>query len=139
MHSPSFPWYKRNLIKAAKNSKLTQCFIRLQVAPSVQGLLFKDLKQVLRKEQCDAAILITANVPSAKKIVVHGPVDPESGGIPSQFPIQEDTQFVQILQESIDFFSIDENKQPEYFLVDYRTSKSLTSKHFLSNFLNVFN
>ena len=109
------------------NFNFIRRFIRLQVAPSVQGLLFKDLKQVLRKEQCDAAILITANVPSAKKIVVHGPIDPDSGGIPSQFPIQEDTQFVQILQESIDFFSIDENKQPEYFLVDYRTSKLLTN------------
>jgi len=96
--------------------------VRFQVAPSVQGLYFKDLKQILRKEQCDGSILITANVPSAKKIVVHGPLEPEAGGIPSQFPVQEDTQFLQILQESLDFFSIDENKQREYFLVDYRTS-----------------
>lgn len=35
--------------------------------------MFKDLKQILRKEQCDASILLTANVPSAKKIIVHGP------------------------------------------------------------------
>ena len=90
----------------------------------MQGLLFKDLKQILRKEQCDAAILVTANVPSAKKIVVHGPGGLDSGGIPSQFPIQEDTQFSQILQESLDFFGIDENKQREYFLVDHRTSES---------------
>ncbi|XP_046453317.1 protein unc-80 homolog isoform X4 [Daphnia pulex] len=93
------------------------------VAPSVQGLLFKDLKQILRKEQCDASILITANVPSAKKIVVHGPNESDSGAIPSQFPIQEDTQFSQILQESLDFFSIDEHRQREYFLVDYRTNQ----------------
>lgn len=95
----------------------------VQVAPSVQGLLFKDLKQILRKEQCDASILITANVPSAKKIVVHGPNESDSGAIPSQFPIQEDTQFSQILQESLDFFSIDEHRQREYFLVDYRTNQ----------------
>ncbi|XP_045030143.1 protein unc-80 homolog isoform X4 [Daphnia magna] len=93
------------------------------VAPSVQGLLFKDLKQILRKEQCDASILITANVPSAKKIVVHGPNESDSGAIPSQFPIQEDTQFSQILQESLDFFSIDEHRQREFFLVDYRTNQ----------------
>ncbi|EFX80552.1 hypothetical protein DAPPUDRAFT_318531 [Daphnia pulex] len=93
------------------------------VAPSVQGLLFKDLKQILRKEQCDASILITANVPSAKKIVVHGPNESDSGAIPSQFPIQEDTQFSQILQESLDFFSIDEHRHREYFLVDYRTNQ----------------
>lgn len=35
--------------------------------------MFKDLKQILRKEQCDASILLTANVPSTKKIIVHGP------------------------------------------------------------------
>lgn len=35
--------------------------------------MFKDLKQILRKEQCDMAILLTAHAPSAKKIIVHGP------------------------------------------------------------------
>lgn len=93
----------------------------LQVVHSVHGIMFKDLKQILRKEQCDASILLTANVPSAKRIVVHGPQDPDAGGIPSQFPVQEDTQFCQILQESLDFFSIEESKQREYFLVDYKT------------------
>ncbi|KAJ8947309.1 hypothetical protein NQ318_004561 [Aromia moschata] len=45
------------------------------VVHSVHGIMFKDLKQILRKEQCDASILLTANVPSAKKIIVHGPQD----------------------------------------------------------------
>lgn len=44
-----------------------------KVVHSVHGIMFKDLKQILRKEQCDASILLTANVPSAKKIIVHGP------------------------------------------------------------------
>lgn len=35
--------------------------------------MFKDLKQILRKEQCDMAILLTAHAPSTKKIIVHGP------------------------------------------------------------------
>lgn len=61
------------------------------VVPSVHGLFLKGLKQVLRKEQCDNAILITANVPSTKRIIVHGP---ESVGIPSQFNVQEDTQVI---------------------------------------------
>ncbi|XP_071051603.1 protein unc-80 homolog isoform X3 [Onthophagus taurus] len=91
------------------------------VVHSVHGIMFKDLKQILRKEQCDASILLTANVPSAKKIIVHGPQDPDAGGIPSQFPIQEDTQFFQILREALDFFRIDEDKHREYFLVDYKT------------------
>lgn len=48
-------------------------------------------------------------------------IDPDAGGIPSQFPVQEDTQFFQILREAIDFFGIEENKQKEYFLVDHKT------------------
>ncbi|XP_060527222.1 protein unc-80 homolog isoform X3 [Cylas formicarius] len=91
------------------------------VVHSVHGIMFKDLKQILRKEQCDASILLTANVPSAKKIIVHGPQDPGAAGIPSQFPVQEDTQFCQILREALDFFGIDEDKHDEYFLVDFKT------------------
>ncbi|KAH1025785.1 hypothetical protein HUJ05_010443 [Dendroctonus ponderosae] len=91
------------------------------VVHSVHGIMFKDLKQILRKEQCDASILLTANVPSAKKIIVHGPQDPDACGIPSQFPVQEDTQFCQILHEALDFFGIEDEKQDEYFLVDYKT------------------
>ncbi|XP_052748646.1 protein unc-80 homolog isoform X2 [Galleria mellonella] len=90
------------------------------VVHSVHGIMFKDLKQILRKEQCDASILLTANVPAAKKIIVHGPSDNE-GSIPSQFPVQEDTVFSQILKESLDFFSIPENLHREHFLVDFKT------------------
>ncbi|XP_053975913.1 protein unc-80 homolog [Hylaeus volcanicus] len=99
----------------------TALSILWMVVHSVHGIMFKDLKQILRKEQCDASILLTANVPSAKRIVVHGPQDPDAGGIPSQFPVQEDTQFCQILRESLDFFGIEESKHREYFLVDYKT------------------
>ncbi|XP_025991095.1 protein unc-80 homolog isoform X7 [Solenopsis invicta] len=99
----------------------TALSILWMVVHSVHGIMFKDLKQILRKEQCDASILLTANVPSAKKIIVHGPQDPDAGEIPSQFPVQEDTQFCQILRESLDFFGIEEAKHQEYFLVDYKT------------------
>uniref|UniRef100_A0A7I4YUG5 UNC80 domain-containing protein n=1 Tax=Haemonchus contortus TaxID=6289 RepID=A0A7I4YUG5_HAECO len=90
------------------------------LAPNVHGLYFKDLKQTLKKEQCDQALMITANVPSAKKIIVHGP-DSGLGGIPSQFPVHEDTQFQQILSDSIEFFNIDENEVNSYFLTDAKT------------------
>ncbi|XP_018896454.1 protein unc-80 homolog isoform X1 [Bemisia tabaci] len=91
------------------------------VVHSVQGIMFKDLKQILRKEQCDASILLTANVPSTKKIIVHGAHEQDGGGIPSQFPVQEDTQFCQILRESLDFFGIEEAQHKEYFLVDLKS------------------
>ncbi|XP_071635615.1 protein unc-80 homolog isoform X3 [Temnothorax longispinosus] len=99
----------------------TALSILWMVVHSVHGIMFKDLKQILRKEQCDASILLTANVPSAKKIIVHGPQDPDAGEIPSQFPVAEDTQFCQILRESLDFFGVEETKHHEYFLVDYKT------------------
>ena len=85
--------------------------------PAEISLLIPDFFQV------DAAILLTANVPAAKKIIVHGPQSAEEGGIPSQFPLGEDVQFCQILQEAQDFFSIEEDDGKEYFLVDHRTSK----------------
>ena len=44
---------------------LSVCWL---IAPYVHGLYFKDLKQTLKKEQCDQAIMITANLPSAKKV-----------------------------------------------------------------------
>ncbi|VDM36879.1 unnamed protein product [Toxocara canis] len=91
------------------------------IAPHVHGLYFKDLKQTLKKEQCDQALMITANVPSAKKIIVHGP-DSGSGGIPSQFPIHEDTIFQQLLTDSLEFFNIPENEVEYYFLVDTKTN-----------------
>ena len=83
----------------------------------------KDLKQILRKEQVDASILLTANVPAAKKIIVHGPQGPDEGGIPSQFPIGEEVQFCQILQEALDFFGIEDELSKEHFLVDHKTSQ----------------
>ncbi|KAH9417878.1 Protein unc-80, partial [Dermatophagoides pteronyssinus] len=101
------------------------------IVPNVFGLFLKDLKQILRKEQCDATILITANVPSAKKIIVHGP-DP--GSIPSQFPVHEDTQFSQILTDSLDFFGIDESKHNEYFLVDTKTNQIHNLNAFVRDF-----
>lgn len=64
--------------------------------------------------------MITANVPAAKKIVVHGP-DSSMGGIPSQFPILEDTQFQQILTDSLEFFNIPKEEIDLYYLVDTKT------------------
>lgn len=104
------------------------------VVHSVHGIMFKDLKQILRKEQCDASILLTANVPSAKKIIVHGPED--EGGIPSQFPVQEDTQFCQLLRESLDFFGIEEKFHSQHFLVDYKSRKKMLKYFTILNILS---
>lgn len=113
-------FYVRSPVEGSQELMADTLSVLWLVVPSVHGLFLKDLKQILRKEQCDATLLITANVPSAKKIIVHGP---DVSGIPSQFPIHEDTQFSQILIDSLDFFGIDDSLISEYFLVDTKTSK----------------
>ncbi|XP_068157117.1 protein unc-80 homolog [Drosophila tropicalis] len=100
------------------------------VVHSVHGIMFKDLKQILRKEQCDASILLTANVPAAKKIVVHGPAD-DDYNIPSQFPVQEDTLFCQLLKEALDYYPIDEKNTSHYCLVDYKSNKILNPNWYI--------
>ncbi|KAK0415429.1 hypothetical protein QR680_011941 [Steinernema hermaphroditum] len=91
------------------------------IAPNVHGLYFKDLKQTLKKEQCDQALMITANVPSAKKVVIYGP-DSSSTGVPSYFAVQEDSQFQHIISENIQFFNIPHEEIDQYFLVNSKTN-----------------
>lgn len=64
--------------------------------------------------------MITANVPSAKKIIIHGP-NSTTVGIPTQFPVHEDTQFQSILTDSLEFFNVSEEEIEHFFLVDSKT------------------
>ncbi|KAH9639426.1 hypothetical protein HF086_002115 [Spodoptera exigua] len=57
---------------------------------------------------------------ACSKLVLFVSADNE-GCIPSQFPVQEDTVFAQILKESLDFFGIPEKLHKEHFLVDFKT------------------
>jgi protein unc-80 len=91
------------------------------IVPSVEGISFRDIKAVLRREQCDAHLLLTANVPGAKKVVVHGP---DLTSIPSQLPVQEDTQFEELLAESLDFFGIADADRKGYILTDSKTGRA---------------
>jgi hypothetical protein len=40
----------------------------------------------------------------------------------------EDTQFIQILQESFDFFNIDEKDHKNFFLIDTKSSRCKLAK-----------
>ncbi|XP_023931089.1 protein unc-80 homolog isoform X1 [Lingula anatina] len=101
------------------------------VIPYVDGIFFKDLKQTLKKEQCEPQLMVTANVPSAKKILIHGP---DLTSIPSQLPVHEDTQFCTLLQDSLDFFNIPEEQHAEYFLVDVRTNQIHNGNSYVRDF-----
>lgn len=91
-----------------------------QIIPYLHGLVLKDLKQILRKEQAEMMILITGNIPSTKKVIIHGP---DLSQIPTQAIIQEDTQFSNVLQEALDFFGIPDSKRDRYFLIDVKTQQ----------------
>jgi hypothetical protein len=62
-------------------------------------------------------------LPAQTEDVINFFSEQDGGGIPSQFPVQEDTQFCQILRESLDFFGIEESRHKEFFLVDHKTRK----------------
>ena len=68
------------------------------------------------------SLLITANVPYAKKLIVHGP---DLSQIPTQSNVFEETQFLNVIQESFEFFGIPELKRDKNFLFDIKTSKSI--------------
>ena len=56
-------------------------------------------------------------------ILCHPPNPLTTCSVPSQIPVMEDTQFVQILHESFDFFNIDEKDYKNFFLTDTKSSE----------------
>lgn len=112
--------YVRNPNENNFNGVEAAMSVMWHIVPSVDGISFKDIKAVLRREQCDAHLLLTANVPGAKKVIVHGP---DLTQIPSQIPVNEETQFIELLTESLDFFSIPVPERAGYILTDSKTGR----------------
>lgn len=102
-----------------------------QIIPYVHGLVLKDFKQILRKEQAEMMILITGNVPSTKKLVIHGP---DLSQIPTQAIISEETQFNHVLQEALEFFNIPDSKRDGYHLMDVKTQQILIPDTYVRDF-----
>ncbi|TRZ04189.1 hypothetical protein DNTS_011989 [Danionella cerebrum] len=88
-----------------------------EVVGYVEGLFFKDLKQTMKKEQCEVKLLVTASMPGTKTLVVHGQNECD---IPTQLPVHEDTQFEALLKECLEFFNIPEARSANFFLMDKR-------------------
>ncbi|XP_072274669.1 protein unc-80 homolog isoform X5 [Pyxicephalus adspersus] len=88
-----------------------------EVVGYVEGLFFKDLKQTMKKEQCEVKLLVTASMPGTKTLVVHGQNECD---IPTQLPVHEDTQFEALLKECLEFFNIADSQAANYFLMDKR-------------------
>ena len=102
-----------------------------QIIPYVHGLVLKDFKQSLRKEQAEMMILITGNIPSTKKVIIHGP---DVSQIPTQAIISEETQFLNVLQEALEFFGIPDSKRDRYYLVDVKTQQIQISDTYVRDF-----
>ena len=102
-----------------------------QIIPYVNGLVLKDLKQMLRTEQAEMMILVTGNVPSAKRVIIHGP---DVSQIPTQAIITEDTLFSNVLQEALEFFGISDAKRDQYNLIDIKTQQILIPETYVRDF-----
>lgn len=102
-----------------------------QIIPYLHGLILKDLKQILRTEQAEMMILVTGNIPSAKRIIVHGP---DLSQIPTQALINEDTLFANVFQEAAEFFSIPETKRDQYYLADAKNEQILVPETYVRDF-----
>uniref|UniRef100_A0A8C6JDT8 Uncharacterized protein n=1 Tax=Melopsittacus undulatus TaxID=13146 RepID=A0A8C6JDT8_MELUD len=69
-----------------------------EVVGYVEGLFFKDLKQTMKKEQCEVKLLVTASMPGIRNEMV----------------------FFLPFQECLEFFNIPETQSSHYFLMDKR-------------------
>lgn len=62
---------------------------------------------------------------------MHGP---DLSQIPTQFPIEDHTQFSYIMQESLEFFGISESKKDRYYLFDVKTNQIHVPDTYVRNF-----
>ncbi|XP_063722900.1 protein unc-80-like isoform X4 [Symsagittifera roscoffensis] len=109
-------YFIRNPSPYSQQATATTLSVLWMIVRSVRGLTFKDLKQTLKKEQCDPALLVTAIIPVAKKLIVTGG---DSTDMPIPFNVTDDLSFVTILNDSLTSFRLDlsqPNRQP--LLVD---------------------
>ena len=110
---------------------LTGLTLLWQIIPYLHGLVLKDFKQILRKEQAEMMILITGHIPSTKKLIIHGP---DLSQIPTQALVSEDTQFSHVLQEALEFFGISDCKRDQYYLIDVKTQQIQLSDAYVRDF-----
>ncbi|XP_078578406.1 protein unc-80 homolog isoform X2 [Branchiostoma floridae x Branchiostoma japonicum] len=113
-------YYVRSPVRGEDDAMAITLSAVCQVLPFVESLYPKDVKPILRKEHCEHAVLLTANVPSTKKVIVHGT---EESCIPTQLPVLEDTQFKSILQDCLEFFNIRQDQHDQHFLADKKTNQ----------------
>ncbi|XP_078693709.1 protein unc-80 homolog isoform X2 [Branchiostoma floridae x Branchiostoma belcheri] len=113
-------YYVRSPVRGEDDAMAITLSAIYQVVPFVESLYPKDVKPILRKEHCEHAVLLTANVPSTKKVIVHGT---DESCIPTQLPVLEDTQFKSILQDCLEFFNIRQDQHDQHFLADKKTNQ----------------
>ncbi|MGH0120633.1 UNVERIFIED_CONTAM: hypothetical protein FKN15_009998 [Acipenser sinensis] len=114
-----------------------------EVVGYVEGLFFKDLKQTMKKEQCEVKLLVTASMPGTKTLVVHGQNECDIprghtvrgsaqgtpvllGPLSECVPVRSCSGLSRIVSQSdparecLEFFNIPEAQSARYFLMDKR-------------------
>ncbi|KAI0985097.1 hypothetical protein GJ496_001704 [Pomphorhynchus laevis] len=101
------------------------------IAPHLHNISWKDLKQLLRKEQCDLSVLVSSSVPATKKLIVHGL---DMSQIPTQILVQDDTKFATVIQDSCVFFGLQESKRDKYYVIDNKTGQIHVPETYVRDF-----
>ena len=119
-----------------ENERINQLIMILEsVLPYVYGITMKQLKNTLRKEQCEMSIFLTSSSNGIKKITCFGP---DEFLIPHQIEITNEAYtFRDLLKEGIDFYRLYPTENKEFFLKDTRLGKllnpdGLVRDHFVS-------
>ncbi|CAB4005474.1 Hypothetical predicted protein, partial [Paramuricea clavata] len=94
-----------------------------KIVPSVPKLYLKDLKYSAKKEHCERTLMVTANTPGTKKIVV---TCPNSMTENEKLTVREDMTFDHILQYCTAKWSLE---NPHYRLLDAKSGQILEGKH----------
>ena len=107
-----------------ESERINQLIMILEsVLPHVYGITMKQLKNTLRKEQCEMSIFLTSSSNGIKKITCFGP---DEFLIPHQIEINNEAYtFRDLLKEGIEFYRLYPTENKEFFLKDTRLGKLL--------------
>jgi hypothetical protein len=107
---------------------LTVLSVMWQVVPSVKGLMLKTLKDCLKREQCDVAVLINARQSAAKELIISFDDQP----IRTIKASEGNWTFKNVLEKTTRDLRTS-LPQGQFFLEDCRTSSAMVDGHYVGD------
>ncbi|XP_048588212.1 protein unc-80 homolog isoform X2 [Nematostella vectensis] len=118
-------YYARTNKPGAQDSVALVLSLTWELVPSVKGLFLKDIKQCLKKEHCDAAMLIFANVPGAKKLAV---TCCNTESMSEKIPVNEEMTFSKVISYLRTRFNLNER---DLWLIDTKSKQLLEERDYV--------